>query len=72
MTTAQSAEVVSYIRQLARGKKQVEDLSFRQMAILCNVSSPTICRFFNGRMIDAVTFLQFCDWLQPQPPRTRP
>jgi hypothetical protein len=72
MNTRQAADVVSYVRQLARGKKQVEDLSFRQMSMLCQVASPTICRFFQGRTIDAVTFLKFCDWLQPYPPKGRP
>jgi len=65
VTDKEASSVIEFTRRLVKGKMDVEKLSYRQMSLLCEVSPAAICRFLQGRMIDAVTFLKFCAWIRP-------
>lgn len=65
MSTKDAEMVIQFVRSLVMGRKVVGEMTFREISAMCHVASPTVCRFLQGRAIDAVTFLKFCDWVKP-------
>ena len=65
MSTKDAEMIVQFVRSLMKGRMVVGEMTFRQVSALCQVSSPTVCRFLQGRAIDAITFLKFCEWIKP-------